>query len=77
MTIKVQYSCDACGIENREVSIRYRESDEPILAWMEIVIASLGFDHHSQSPHCHPELLSRIKIPVPDGSQQIGGPSLS
>lgn len=74
-TIGVLYSCHLCGIENVEVAVRMRKPEEDVIKWMNgVVIVRLGLDHHSRSPHCRPDKLWDVKIPVPEGTKFIGGP---
>jgi hypothetical protein len=70
--ITVRYSCPACGIRKREVEVQARESED-VIEWMEkVCIIALGNDHASVSPHCHPEELKDVMIPI-HGSDKIGG----
>lgn len=72
--IGILYSCQECGIKDAEVQVRFRESEEDVLAWMkQVVEPALGADHFVHSPDCHPESLQNVKIPVPAGTQFLGG----
>ncbi len=71
----IRYSCSLCGIEKAEVKVRFRESSEDVVAWMEqIVTPALVTDHAVRSPHCRPDSLSNVMIPVPSGTEWLGGP---
>lgn len=74
-SIGVLYSCGACGIIKAEVAVRYRQPDEDVVVWVrDVMTPALGADHFQRSPHCHPETLSEVHIPMPDGTQIVGGP---
>lgn len=76
MSLTVRYSCHACGIEKAEVPVRYRSSSEEVLDWMlQVLTPALLADHDSRSPHCRPEGLDDVMIPI-TGAQYIGGPCL-
>jgi hypothetical protein len=72
----IRYSCHVCGLEKVEASVRYRASEEDLIAWMkEVVTPALCADHDARSPHCHPDGLSDVLIPI-DGAEWIGGPAV-
>lgn len=71
-TIGVLYSCNACGLRDIEVRVPERE-DQDIIAWMDAMTCHLGADHFRRSPHCHTDALTQVKIPLPPGSNKIGG----
>ena len=72
--IGVQYSCDECGIDEAEVMVPAREAEQDVKDWMDRTIVHLAIDHDSRSPRCHPQSLSRVKIPMPAGTVSVGGP---
>jgi len=73
--IGILYSCSLCGINKREVKVRFRSPNEDVIEWMKgVVEPSLGEDHAAHSPDCHPESLQNVMIPVPPGTQEVGGP---
>lgn len=73
--IGILYSCELCGLHKVEAQVRYRESSEDVIAWMKRVVEpALGTDHALRSPHCHPEELQNVMIPMPPGTEWIGGP---
>jgi hypothetical protein len=75
--IEIRYSCHECGIVDAGVTVRFRESTEAVVAWMrQVVEPALSADHRARSPHCCPETLSEVKIPVPAGTDYVGGPQL-
>jgi len=73
--IGILYSCSMCGLKDAEVRVRFRSTNENVIEWMKgIVEPSLGADHAARSPDCHPKELQNVKIPVPPGTQEVGGP---
>lgn len=72
--IGVIYTCDPCGVKDVEVQVRNRDSGEEVAAWMEEVKRCLSIDHESRSPHCGAQTMTYAKIPMPVGTQFIGGP---
>lgn len=74
MTIAVKYSCPACGLKAVSVDVPAR-TDEDVLVWMKQTIRLTSEDHARRSPHCHPERLHDLMIPMA-GAARVGGPSL-
>lgn len=71
----ILYSCAVCGLDNVEVGVRYRLPDEDVVEWMrQVVEPALSIDHLGRSPYCNTDELKDVKIPVPAGTQRIGGP---
>ena len=72
--ITVKYSCNLCGIKNREVQIPAREhADVDVVKWMKEVVGKiLSDDHALRSPNCHPTSLSDVMIPMPPEAEFIG-----
>lgn len=71
-TIKVLYSCRVCGLNNQEVDVTAREAED-VVAWMEqTCIVQLAQDHATRRPHCRPETLVDVKIPL-SGNNRVGG----
>lgn len=66
--ITVLYSCKQCGLKDRAVQVPAREhQDVDVVRWMREVVGSvLSDDHRRASPHCRPDSLSDIKIPLAD-----------
>ena len=74
--IRVLYSCD-CGIQDREVEVRLREPGEDVVHWVrDVVGAAVGADHAQHSPECRRTIMRELKIPVPAGTEMVGGPVL-
>lgn len=69
------YSCEGCGIKDARVDVVARAADEDVVAWMDQAVRSLARDHSRRSPHCRPQSLQEIKIPI-TGADRIGGPAL-
>lgn len=71
----ILYSCPLCGIKDAEATVRFRESSEDVIAWMkQVVEPGLARAHSSASPTCFPESLVDVKIPIPPGTEFVGGP---
>ena len=71
-TIELTYTCDLCGVKDREVRVPARQ-DEDVVQWLgQIAMAALQADHEKISPGCRPENFTDIKIPV-SGADKIGG----
>lgn len=76
MTIDVRYSCDACGLRSVVVSVPARMSDdEDVAVWMDRTVRLTWQDHWRRSPHCRPETLTNLMIPV-SGATRVGGVSV-
>lgn len=73
-TLTITYSCKRCGLKEATVEVRYRGSDEDVILWMKRVVeVALLDDHCKKSPECQtPEV--DVKIPIPEGTEWIGGP---
>jgi hypothetical protein len=72
--ITVLYSCDLCGLVDAPVQLPYRESSEDVVEWVHKVGAICAQDHMRRSPERKPETLQNIKIPMPAGTEWVGGP---
>lgn len=75
MNIVVLYSCHHCGLAKIEVSVQARENED-VIEWMETLGRHLSADHAKRSPHCHPERLSDVMIPMA-GADRVGGPAVN
>lgn len=73
MKVTVLYSCHCCGIRRQEVDVPAR-GEEDVLVWMKTMGEHLSRDHHMRSPHCRPETLSDVMIPIA-GTSKVGGPA--
>lgn len=70
--IQCKYSCAACGIKKRTVTVAQREY-ENVVEWLETVCApAIAADHYSQSPRCPATKMTELMIPVPEGTEKIG-----
>ena len=74
MKITVLYSCHACGLKRIEVDVLARENED-VVAWMDAVGHKLSEDHARKSPHCRPQTLSDVMIPIA-GAEKVGGPAV-
>ena len=65
-TIQVKYSCPACGLIRRTVTVAARQKDEDVVAWMDKTTRSVWVDHWNHSPHCSVKELKELLIPIQD-----------
>ena len=69
--VTIRYSCELCGLKDREVSVPAR-SGEDILDWMKGVCeVALVADHDETSPDCCPASFQNVMIPI--SGDTIGG----
>jgi len=76
ITISVLYSCHKCGLKDVKVQVPIREPNEDVKSWMDTTAILLGDDHNAKNPHCFLTELSEVKIPIPVGTEMLGGPPL-
>lgn len=70
-TLRVFYSCEACGIVDAPVDVPTR-GPENVVAWLEgRCMAACVADHQRRSPTCHPQQLQNLKVPI-GGAQRVG-----
>ncbi len=70
--LQVLYSCHACGIERRPVTVPHRKENEDIVHWVnEVVGYRVKDDHAIKSPHCRAQVCD-LMIPIPDRDKPIG-----
>jgi len=72
--IGIVYSCQRCGLELVTCDVPARE-DEDVRLWMDRTVRLVWDDHARRSPHCHPDTLSEMRIPM-TGADRIGGPAV-
>lgn len=66
VTLQVLYSCELCGVEDRQVEVRERHGTaEDVRDWMKYVIEEVCRDHTALS-NCRAVELKCLKIPVVD-----------
>ena len=71
-TISVLYSCHQCGLKKIAVAVPAR-TDEDVVVWVETIMGRrLAGDHAQRSPHCHPDTLDEVMIPM-TGTDRVGG----
>lgn len=77
LTIRVQYSCALCGVQNGSVDVPARMSDDDnVVHWVEQICGNaIGQDHRRRSPTCPARKISEVKIPI-DGAERVGGPAI-
>ncbi len=77
MTIECKYSCKHCGIYRQAVQVPVRQTED-VITWMNTAcVPLLGADHDRRSPFCRITELTEVMIPVPPGTDKIGGPPLN
>lgn len=70
--IQIPYKC-ACMPAEAIVEVRYRNQGEDMLAYMEIVVGTIGADHRKRSPLCQAQAMEYAKLPAPENAPFIGG----
>jgi hypothetical protein len=69
-TARVMYSCHDCGLKKVGVNVPAR-TGEDVAMWMQVILTpALVADHCQRSPHCKPDSLADVMIPITD---RIGG----
>jgi hypothetical protein len=71
-TITVLYSCYACSIRDRAVTVQARTALEDVVKWVESAAIACGRDHMQMSPRHFITKLDQLKIPLPAGEQHLG-----
>jgi hypothetical protein len=71
LMITVRYSCSLCGLLRVPCRVPAR-GEENVVLWMEGVVLRLSDDHARRSPHCHPDKLTEVMIPM-SGAEKVGG----
>lgn len=62
--IKIKYSCEKCGLVDRELKVAPRESQAyDVVAWMNDVAQMIKDDHRWISPKCTAKSAKNVKIP--------------
>lgn len=76
LTITVLYSCRACGLVDRPVRVKARETED-VVVWFEKVMGpALANDHRERSPGCSSMTASDVKVPI-GGADRVGGASVN
>ena len=71
--IQCKYTCSRCGIYQQIVTVPARE-DEDVVTWLnEVAAAGISADHSRRSPQCTSRTMDELLIPVPEGTEKIGG----
>lgn len=71
LTITCFYSCKVCDLKEIPVVVPARE-EEDVVQWVQASAALMGSDHEKRSPTC-PSRTIDLKIPMPAGSDKVGG----
>lgn len=67
--ITCKYSCNVCGLVNREVQVYARESHESVIDWMnEQVITSVAVDHALR--RCSATAFQNLMIPFDEDKDE-------
>jgi hypothetical protein len=74
MTIRVLYSCHACGVVDASIHVPER-GEENVIEWMDQTAAIIARDHRSAYPNCRATSIQNLKIPITN-VEKIGGPSV-
>ena len=72
--ITVLYSCESCGLKDREVIVPERDPDDDVVKYVrEIIMECVGADHSTTSPSCRATHLANLKIPYdPNSNLPVG-----
>ena len=70
LTIRVLYTCRACGLADIGVDVPARELED-VTDWLKTTAQLCGDDHCSRNPACS-HLFVDVKIPV-SGADRVGG----
>lgn len=64
-------SCNLCGLVDLHVYVPVRKEGQDVVDWMHKVFTPKASEaHHFCSPHCRPDQLTNVKIPM--SSKGIG-----
>lgn len=72
--MRVKYKCSCMRVE-AEIDVPDRLPVAAIEPWMENVTFNISYDHSQRSPYCRSNKMEYVRIPLPDGSPQIGTPA--
>ena len=73
LTIECTYSCEVCGLDDVPVKVPAR-GEEDVVDWMrKVCTPALYRDHHFRCPECTSQMLKNLMIPMPVGTDRIGG----
>lgn len=72
--IACQYTCADCGIRKQEVYVHARCGEDVVEWFRNVMTPALVSDHSMRSPDCHPTEFEQVLVPIPPGTEKIGGP---
>lgn len=70
--MKIMYKCHCA--EEIAIDVPDRVHNTDIHEWINIMQGCIGYDHHARSPLCRRTEMEYVKIPVPDGTEELGKP---
>ncbi len=71
--ITVKYTCDACGIKDRDVIVPDRGTFDDVVVYVRDVIGGcIGDDHKLTSPNCRAKTITNLKIPIKPNDPNAG-----
>ncbi len=63
--ITIKYTCNSCGILDRDVICPERQANEDVVAYLRETLAEcVAADHSDHSPHCRAATMTNLKIPI-------------
>ncbi len=72
-----KYTCGSCEIKEQDVYIPTRQGED-VVQWFRLVMTPyLMRDHLRRSPECHPTEFKSVMVPIPPGTEKIGGPVIN
>lgn len=69
----VIYKC-RCMVKEITIAVPDRRPNTDIEPWLNMVTFCIGMDHKALSPRCFAEKMDYMKIPMDEGTEQIGTP---
>lgn len=72
--IACKYTCADCGIKKQDVYVHARCGERVVDWFRNVMTPALVADHRMRSPDCHPTEFEQVLIPIPSGTEKIGGP---
>lgn len=75
--ITCTYTCGVCDVVDQGVSVVAR-TGEDVLIWLRMAMTpALMRDHRGRSPECRATAFKNVMIPIPPGTEKIGGPVIN
>lgn len=73
MTITIKYSCNLCNLHRVSLEVTAREAED-LMDWMDNLTHVISRDHQYRSPGCPAKKITELMIPMPIGTDKVGGP---